>query len=82
MCWQTYKKTLLYKCPCSLSRNFTPPRILRTYTRNELSVLLSPDQKIGYHYYKPLFGEYIIEKEIYCNSCKLFEQTKDWKTKF
>ena len=76
MCFPRYEKTVLYNCYCSLKNPLIKPRVLRSYTRSELDVLLSPSQKYAYHYYKTLFGKYKVIKEIYCNNCLSNERTK------
>lgn len=62
-----YSHTVLYSCPCSMKTE--KPRILRDYTKEEIDLLLSPSQKIGYHYYRRL-GALREYKEIYCNGCR------------
>ena len=67
MCVKTYRHTLLYDCPCS--NRTSSPRVLNTYSKKELDVLLAPSQKVGYHYYKRWFWKDVVVRQEYCNTC-------------
>jgi hypothetical protein len=65
-----------------MSNRVKAPRIVRGYTKKELDLLMTPDSYIGFHYYKSWIGDDVIEKEIYCNNCHLYEKNKcQWNYK-
>ena len=78
MCFpKRYYKSILYTCPCNLTNSLNPPKIIRGYAKKDLDTLMFPDCRIGFHYYKRFFGADIIEREVYCSLCHLYERNKD-----